>query len=71
MRLFYLHQRKVGGPWYVTFTNPETGKLSTRRSTGTSSKPEAESIAQTCLRDGVPDILCTVQQSFCDYLLDF
>jgi hypothetical protein len=69
MRLFYLTRRKT--IWYVSFRDPVTNELGVKRSTKTSSKSEAESIAQAWLRDGMPDTPCTVQQSFCDYLLNF
>ncbi|MDL2230026.1 site-specific integrase [Treponema sp. OttesenSCG-928-L16] len=71
MRHFYLHQREQSGIWYVTFTNPLTGKLGIRRSTKTTNKRKAESQAQEWLREGIPDIPQSHSIIFCDYLNDF
>ncbi len=71
MRLYYLHRRTETGAWYVTFTDPDTGKLGIRRSTKTASKREAESIAQMWLRDGVPGVEKPSKKEFYTFLMEF
>ncbi len=76
MRLYYLHQRKQGGVWYVTFTDPDSGKLGPRRSTKTTIQRDAEAIAQRWLRNGLPESNRTPlpspsSRTFCGYLKDF
>jgi integrase len=71
MRLFYLSQRKKDGVWYAAFRDPVTGEVGNKRSTRTDSKRQAETIAQTWLRDGIPDAKKSNKVVFCEYLKNF
>ncbi|AIW88771.1 hypothetical protein JO41_02285 [Treponema sp. OMZ 838] len=49
---YYLYLR--GGIWYCRFTDPVTGKPLTARSTGKSSRQEAEEVVIAWLYGGIP-----------------
>ncbi len=78
-----MHQRKQGGVWYVTFTDPDSGKLGPRRSTKTSIQRDASvcqrqtaAIAQRLLRNGLPEstrtpLLSPSSRTFYENLKDF
>ena len=68
MRLYYLSRRSGSSNWYVAFRDPISGIVGNKRSTGTSDRSLAESLAQTWLRDGFPDTPRPSSQSFADYL---
>ncbi len=68
MSLYYLSRRSASSSWYVAFRDAKTGQVGTKRSTKTSDKRKAESIAQTWLRDGVPGLNQKSNISFVDYL---
>jgi integrase len=68
MRLYYLSRRSGSSNWYVAFRDPISGMVGNKRSTGTSDRSLAESLAQTWLRDGFPDTPRPSSQSLADYL---
>jgi integrase len=54
MQLYYLSQRKDSSIWYAALRDPVSGNVGTKKSTGTSVRREAETVAQLWLRDGMP-----------------
>jgi len=52
MKPYYLYQRN--GTYYVSFYDEETGTKTTKKSTGTGKKSEADKIAQQWLLEGIP-----------------
>ncbi len=68
MRLYYLSRRSGSSNWYVAFRDQISGMVGNKRSTGTSDRSLAESLAQTWLRDGFPDTPRPSSQSLADYL---
>jgi hypothetical protein len=54
MQLYYLSQRKDSKIWYVALRDPVSGQVGTKKSTGSTVRREAETIAQHWLRDGMP-----------------
>jgi integrase len=75
MRRYYLRQRKKDGNWYAIFMNIVTKKQDFTRSTGTTDKRQADSIAQEWLVNGPPKKPKTSNVArttvFCDYLIQF
>ncbi len=69
--LYYLSRRGVSSVWYVALRDPRTGKVGTKRSTGTSDRRIAESLAQTWLRDGLPEKPRDSSITFVNYLDSF
>lgn len=71
MQLYYLSQRKKSSIWYVAFRDPVSGQVGTKKSTGTSVRREAETIAQLWLRDGKPRTSKESYETFVDFLDHF
>jgi hypothetical protein len=71
MQLYYLSQRKDSSIWYVALRDPVSGNVGTKKSTGTSVRREAETIAQLWLRDGMPRTSKESYETFVDFLDHF
>jgi hypothetical protein len=67
----YLSQRKDSSIWYVALRDPVSGNVGTKKSTGTSVRREAETIAQLWLRDGRPRTSKESYETFVDFLDHF
>ena len=71
MQLYYLSQRKDSSIWYVALRDPVSGNVGTKKSTGTSVRREAETVAQLWLRDGMPRTSKESYETFVDFLDHF
>lgn len=71
MRLHYRSQRIVSNIGYVAFQNPTSGKVGTKKSAICTNRRDAEAIAQTLLRDGLPKYQREIPDVFVNYLEAF
>ncbi len=71
MQLYYLSQRKDSKIWYVALRDPVSGQVGTKKSTGSTVRREAETIAQHWLRDGMPRTSKESYETFVDFLDHF
>jgi integrase len=71
MQLYYLSRRKDSSIWYVALRDPVSGQVGTKKSTGTTIRREAETIAQLWLRDGMPRTSKESYQTFVEFLDHF
>lgn len=66
-----LSQHKDSPIWYVALRDPVPGNVGTKKSTGTSVRREAETVAQLWLRDGMPLTSKESYEIFVDFLDHF
>lgn len=71
MQLYYLSQREKSKIWYAALRDPVSGQVGTKKSTGTTVRREAETVAQLWLRDGMPRTSKESYETFIEFLDHF